>query len=85
MSSRELSEWEAFSRLEPFGEDRADFRAAMICCTMANAWRGKGDPAFKPQDFMPFLEVDPPEPQDPEDMKRVLQGVAAAMSKKKRT
>ena len=52
ISSKELSEWIAFSNIEPFGEFRADIRAAMIACVMANSWRGSNQPAFKISDFM---------------------------------
>ncbi len=55
ISSRELAEWMAFYSLEPFGEERADLRAAIIATTVANAAR---DPKrrrrpFRPADFMP--------------------------------
>lgn len=55
VSSRELTEWQAFFRLEPFGEDRADLRAGIIASTVANTAR---DPKqrkkpFLPREFMP--------------------------------
>lgn len=58
ISSRELSEWWAFSLLEPFGEKRADIRAAIIASTVANTAR---DPKrrrrpFRPSEFMPRFE-----------------------------
>lgn len=55
MSGRELSEWMAYDRLSPIGEERADLRAGIVSSVIANTHRTKGDP-FKPQDFMPFLE-----------------------------
>lgn len=45
-------EWIEYAGLNPFGEDRADLRSARIASVMANAWRGKGVPRFKPADFM---------------------------------
>jgi hypothetical protein len=55
ISSRELAEWQAYFRLEPFGEERADLRAAIIAATVANTAR---DPKrrrrpFRPEEFMP--------------------------------
>jgi hypothetical protein len=55
MSGRELTEWMAYDSLEPFGEQRADLRSGIVASTIANCHRSRG-PAFKPQDFMPFVE-----------------------------
>ena len=57
--SRELAEWRAYERIEPFGEKRADYRAGMVASVMANAWKGKDQKAFTPEDFMP--EYDKPQ------------------------
>lgn len=56
MSSREFAEWMAFYKMEPFGEERADLRAAIVACTIANVNRAKGKRAFKVDDFMPRFE-----------------------------
>lgn len=37
-----LEEWRAFARLEPFGDDRADFRVGQLTAIVANATRVKG-------------------------------------------
>lgn len=55
MDAKELAEWMAYDRLEPFGEQRADLRSAMVCTIMANAWSGKGK-RLKVDDFMPKFE-----------------------------
>lgn len=55
MSGRELSEWVAFDRISPIGDERADLRAGIVASVVANAHRTKGEP-FKPADFMPFSE-----------------------------
>lgn len=62
MPSSELTEWMAFDQLEPFGEPRADMRAALVCATTANSRRGRDDRPFGLDDFMlgPFG----PEAQD---------------------
>ena len=56
ISSRDLAEWMAFSRLEPWGEERADLRMGIIASTIANANRGKGQKPYKVQDFLPSFE-----------------------------
>ena len=81
VTSRQLSEWGEYSKLEPFGEERADLRSAIIAATMANLWRGKGKPA-KTEDFMPKFGVEQPkDPQDLEDMKRAMQRIAGIVGK----
>ena len=53
-----MTEWLAYARLEPFGEERADFRAGQVCATVAN-FAGKalreGAEPLAPADFMPAL------------------------------
>ena len=56
ISSRELTEWAEYYKLEPFGEERADLRAGIIGATIANVNRGKGGKTFTPQDFMPKFD-----------------------------
>lgn len=58
ISSRELAEWAAYFSLEPFGEERADLRSAIVAATMANTARDpkKRRRAFTPPEFMPRFE-----------------------------
>lgn len=56
ISSRELAEWMAYYEIEPFGEERADVRAALVASTVANVHRGKKRRAYKLDDFMPRFE-----------------------------
>ena len=53
VSSRELTEWQAYYGLEPFGEDRNDLRAGIVASTVANVFRKSGTQPYKAQDFMP--------------------------------
>ena len=56
ISSRELSEWLAYFRIEgPPGEGRADWRAGMVAATIANVNRDpkKRRKPFEPADFLP--------------------------------
>lgn len=61
LSSKELAEWQAYERVEPFGERRMDIRFAMLAMTISNIWRGKNQPPFKLEQFMPDFE--PPKQQ----------------------
>lgn len=59
VSSRELSEWIAYSNLEPWGEKRADLRAGIVASTVANTARDRkkrGKP-FSPAEFMPDFDA----------------------------
>jgi len=53
ISSVEFAEWQAYSALEPFGEERADLRSAIVACVIANSNRGSSQKAYKVKDFMP--------------------------------
>lgn len=75
ITSRELSEWWAFFQLEPFGEERADVRAAIVASTMANTAR---DPKrrrrpFQPSDFMPKFERKVKKRQTWEEQLRIVE------------
>lgn len=60
----------AFSQVEPFGEERADLRNAIIACIIANVNRGKDQKPFEVSDFM--LKFDPPKQQTEDEMKMIL-------------
>ncbi len=53
ISSREFTEWVAFYELEPWGYEVDNYRAGLICATVANAMRGKRGKRFSAADFMP--------------------------------
>lgn len=76
ISAAEYYEWAAFAQLEPFGEERADLRAAIVACTVANAFRGKNQKAAQPADFMPDFE--PKRRQTQADMAAVMKQFALA-------
>lgn len=75
MSSRELTEWMAFFRLEPWGTEVEDRRAALITSTVANAFRDtkKQRRPFTIEDFMPRRDVAPVEEQSVEEQARIIQ------------
>jgi hypothetical protein len=57
IDSAEFSEWLAYNTLNPFGDERRDFRAAMIASTTANVQGNK----TTIDDFMPVFDADPEE------------------------
>lgn len=71
---REFVQWQAYYRLEPFGEERADLRNAIVACVIANAHRGKGR-SFRVRDFMPTFDRRPQ--QTPQEMETVFRAFAA--------
>lgn len=68
--SRLLTEWIAYSNLEPFGEERADLRSALIACVVANVNVGKGQKPFKIDDFM--LKFEEKKQMSDDEIKRAL-------------
>jgi len=66
----------AFAQIEPFGDVRADIRAGMVASPLLNVHIRKGSRRAKPSDFM--LNLLPPEPQSPEDMKALLKMFASS-------
>lgn len=58
LTARKIIDWIAYSRIEPFGEERGDVRIAQLCCLVANALRPKGRPPARLEQFMPFRHVE---------------------------
>lgn len=56
MSSSELTEWMAFSKLEPFGSEVGFVGHAIVASTVANSRRQKGQKAYTIADFMPSFK-----------------------------
>ena len=71
MTSTQLSEWEAYDRLDPIGEWRGDFRMAKMASVMTNLfnWAYGKPEETKPSsanDFMPnWHKDDSEEDEDP--------------------
>ena len=68
--------WLDYWSIEPWGEDRADYRAGMIASTMANLW-SKGR-RFKPTDFMVHWDKPPGKQMDEGDMKAAVRAYKKA-------
>jgi len=85
MSSRELTEWIAFSRIEPFTAERTELAIAILATVTVNMWSGKGGTKPKPGDFMiDWDKVEAREPQTVETMKGIAKSWAAMFSNKKK-
>ena len=80
IDSRQLSEWIAFARLEPFDESRADIRSAIIAQTVAAASGVKR--RFKIEEFMPTYGQREAKQQTLVDAKMVVKGFINARNKK---
>lgn len=52
LTAKQFMEWEAYARLEPFNELRADYRAAQIVTMIANVNRGAKQKAYQMDDFL---------------------------------
>jgi len=76
MTSRELTEWQAFAQLEPLPEARADLRAALLSAVIANRHRGRNEQAHKVAEFLLDFE-DRPAPSDDELLSKMEAIVAA--------
>lgn len=58
MTWKQFIGWMRYYSEEPFGEERADLRSAIVACVIANANRDpkKRPRPFSPQDFMPLAK-----------------------------
>ena len=71
----EFAEWQAFYRLSPWGDERADLRAGIIASTVANVHRDRKSRSYKPADFIP--RYGPVRPQSPGVLLAKMQAFAA--------
>ena len=72
IEERQLMEWMAYDRLQPFGDDRADLRSALAASAFCNSMGAK----TKPLDFMPF--AGPGAEQDAEQQIATARTIASA-------
>ena len=80
VSSREISEWMAFSQLEPFGSEAGYIGHAITASTIANVNRKKSQKAFDVNDFMP--KFGPKEEQSVEEMIQLAHTITLGMGGK---
>ena len=76
ISAKQLQSWMAYYDIEPFGEERADLRSAIVACQIVNVNIPKGKKRFKPGDFMPDFK--PKKQQSVKEMACIFRVFAAA-------
>jgi hypothetical protein len=90
LTSYEISEWEAFDKIEPIGIWKDDYRLAYLSSLITNltiSTHGKKSAKFtNPIDFMLDWDVTKEKStevpkQSVEDMKAILQGIAKSVNK----
>ena len=77
LTSKQYGDWEAFYRVSPFGDRRADRRAAGVMAMVANRHRGPKEKPYQVEAFMPF-EPETPQPEQTEE--EISQQLKAAFS-----
>lgn len=71
----------AYHELEPWGEERADFRSGTICAVVANLVKSEGDRPARAADYVPDFDGSRKagqagtSGQDVEDFRRRLRGL----------
>lgn len=70
MSSHELTEWQTYCEIDPFGDERGDVRMAILAAHIGNVHLGtkKNPTPFEPADFMPDFGEQRGTEQTPEEM-----------------
>ena len=73
-SIEQLYKWMAYASIEPFGDERADLRSAIISYTVANALAGKGAKSLEIEDFMPKFNQ-PKKRQTDKEIEMIFRGM----------
>lgn len=73
MTAREFASWEAFYRVEPWGEEREDLRMGIVCSVLS-ASRGQRS---KPGDYIPQWWSAPKPAQTSDQILGVVRGWVA--------
>jgi hypothetical protein len=90
LTSKQISEWEAYDRIDPIGTWREDFRMAYLSSLITNLTISvhgkKGAKTTSPIDFMPEWDKDAIKLGKPtqtvEEMKQILLGIAKTQNRK---
>jgi hypothetical protein len=91
LTSEQVNEWQAYDKLEPIGEQRADYRLAILCSVITNIaraiWGKKGCKMSTIDDFLFRWDreeqvVAEPKKQSVGDMKKILQTIVQLSGKK---
>jgi hypothetical protein len=77
MSSSEYELWKEKYWESPFGDERR--MLAMLCTVLANCHRGKDDPAFTIDQFLPQRQEEKNEPQPMAEQKALAEVIVACL------
>ena len=81
LTAQQFLRWELYSMFEPFGEERADYRAASIAAVIANVNRSKKQKPYKIEDFLlKFGEAEPKKKQTWQEQLAIMKLLAASYS-----
>lgn len=80
VTSSELSEWQAYYKIEPFGDWRADLRAGIVASNATNLAQSQDAKQMTPLDYMPIYK---PEKKRGDDA-RLLRAQFAHLVKKEK-
>jgi hypothetical protein len=78
ITSKQFSEWMAFDRIEPIGEERIERMLALVCAVIANCHRTKGR-KWQVKDFLPDYQREPGERMTVEQSADFLKSLCVAM------
>lgn len=78
MSSTQFKKWAIYESLEPFEEERADWRTAQVVTTLVNLNRKRGTRARSPKEFLIKFdkEFEEKKPKTWQDMKAMTKELA---------
>lgn len=77
LTSRQIERWFAYYRFEPWGEQSAYWRAALVASVLANIYRKSGAQPATIADFMPRMGR--VREQSPEKLMAAFSAIAAAV------
>ena len=81
MTALQFAEWIAYYSLEPFGEERADWRQAVTSTILANANRAKNSKVAKFTDFMLNSEAEETHQHTEQEQQNVFERIDAVAEK----
>lgn len=73
-----MLDWLIYYELEPFGEERADYRIGQLTAAVYNALRKSGGKKWKPSDFLLGVPIKADREADVERMKRLAKMITIA-------
>lgn len=72
LNRRQVLEWMSYARLFPFGDERADYRAANQTFWLRSAWL---EEAGQPVDYMPQFDNQPPKTEAQKIADKILESL----------